>query len=994
MKKITLLFVAILVVKISFATVFTVTSTSDSGAGSHREAINSANANPMDADSIKFNIPVSDPNYNVSTGVFTITLSSALPTINSLSVVVDGTSQPGNTNVNGPEICIRSTSNLLYGICFPLSGGVVKGLIINGFQSAVIITKTGSYPSGGCTVSDCYIGVNYNGTAVDSNEIGIIILNELTGNNIIRDNLISGNHTAGIALKNSKLNTIIGNKIGVDLLGLNALPNYNGIAMDSASNNVIGGNTLAKRNIISGNLFSGIAINSSMSFNNTIQGNYIGINKNGIVSTDSLPNYYGIAINYSYGNMIGGSVATESNVISGNRESGIAILGSTATANTIKGNYIGTNITADDTIPNGNGILISGSFANTIGGSVVGERNIISGNRLAGIAFAYSGTRNNIIKGNYIGVGANGSKILSNYTGIYLKSNSNSNIIGGSASGDRNVISGNIEMALCIESSDSNVIKGNYIGPDATGLQAIRLPNDSLIQANGLYFNSNSKHNIAGGYNAGDRNVISGNRVYGHDIYGNSSYNYTIGNYIGVDATGNTAMPNATGVCVDGGSNHNPFINNVLSGNRAYGIFIVTTGSDSNSLAGNFIGTNASGTASVPNQSGILLGGGTKYNIIGGVNTVDKNIISGNTFDGVLLADTGTMYNQIIGNNIGTDITGNNPLPNDVGIGITTKSGNNIVNKNLISANTTYGMVIYEHSNWNTITNNRIGVNLDTTIALANGNAGIVVTTGSSHNQIGGIGLGNIIANHDTAGVVINDSDCRWNKISENSIYNNQILDIDLFPYGVNANDANDADNGANDLMNYPVITSAVYVSGIGTTQINGTLDFVNPTNVKVEIFKSNNNNILQHGGATEFIGSTLVNQNGTWSYSTNKLSSSDDITVTATDTMGNTSEFSAVQPLLLGVESISKSIDCSIYPMPVNNIFTITYTFDKSSNLFVSIYSIEGKKVSDLTPQSALQGENRMTFNIEKLHLNKGIYFVKMADDNGVIKTFKLIKN
>jgi len=994
MKKITLLFLAILVVKITFATVFSVTSTSDSGVGSLRDAINSANANPMDADSIKFNIPVSDPNFNASTGVFTITLSSALPTINSMSVVVDGTSQPGNTNVNGPEICIRSTSNLLYGICFPLSGGVVKGLIINGFQSAVIITKTGSYPSGGCTVSDCYIGVNFNGTAIESNEIGITILNELTGNNIIKDNIISGNFTAGIALKNSKLNTIIGNKIGVDQLGLNALPNYNGIAMDSASNNVIGGNIPAKRNIISGNLFSGITINSSMSFNNIIQGNYIGINKNGVVSTDSLPNYYGIAINYSYGNIIGGSVAAESNIISGNRESGIAILGSTATANTIKGNYIGTNITADDTIPNGNGILVSGSFANTIGGSVVGERNIISGNRLAGIAFAYSGTRNNIIKGNYIGVGANGSKILSNYTGIYLKSNSNSNIIGGSASGDRNVISGNIEMALCIESSDSNVIKGNYIGPDATGLQAIRLPNDSLIQANGLYFNSNSKHNIAGGYNAGDRNVISGNRVYGHDIYGNSSYNYTIGNYIGVDATGNTAMPNATGVCVDGGSNHNPFINNVLSGNRAYGIFIVTTGSDSNSLAGNFIGTNASGTASVPNQSGILLGGGTKYNIIGGANTVDKNIISGNTFDGVLLADTGTMYNQIIGNHIGTDITGNNPLPNDVGIGITTKSGNNIVNKNLISANTTYGMVIYEHSNWNTITNNRIGVNLDTTIALANGNAGIVVTTGSSHNQIGGIGLGNIIANHDTAGVVINNPDCRWNKISENSIYNNQILDIDLFPYGVNANDANDADNGANDLMNYPSITSAVYVSGFGTTQINGTLDFVNPTNVKVEIFKSNNNNILQHGGATEFIGSTLVNQNGTWSFSTNKLSSSDDITVTATDTMGNTSEFSAIQPIILGIESVSKSTDCSIYPMPVNNTFTITYTFDKSSKLFVSIYSIDGKKVSDLYNQSALQGGNKMTFNIEKLHLNKGIYFVKMADDNGVIKTFKMIKN
>ena len=94
---ITLIFclVAIASLKINAAT-WTVTNTSDAGAGSLRQAITSANSNPMDADNIVFNIPSSDPNYNATTGVYTITLASLLPTINSLSVSIDGTTQPGN----------------------------------------------------------------------------------------------------------------------------------------------------------------------------------------------------------------------------------------------------------------------------------------------------------------------------------------------------------------------------------------------------------------------------------------------------------------------------------------------------------------------------------------------------------------------------------------------------------------------------------------------------------------------------------------------------------------------------------------------------------------------------------------------------------------------------------------------------------------------------------------------------------------------------------
>jgi titin len=993
MKKTFLLLLTIFIINFSYSAVFTVTTTSDAGAGSLREAINAANSNAMDADSIKFNIPTSDLNFNATTGVFTITLLSVLPTINSISVVIDGTSQPGNTNPNGPEIQIKSNLNLLYAFCFPFSGGVAKGFIINGFQAGIIITKYLSYPSGSCIISDCYIGVNHNASAADSNDIGIAIVGGPSGN-MIKNNILSGNYTAGIAIRNAASNTIQGNKIGVDRMGTNIISNYYGIALDSASYTTIGGNDTTKRNIISGNRYAGIAINNPTSFNNTIQGNYIGINKYGLTPADSLPNYYGIAINNSHNNVIGGSTNSERNIISGNKEGGIAIMGVSSTQNSIKGNYIGTNILANDTIANGNGVLISGSSLNTIGGSVVGDRNIISGNRLAGIVLVYSGTRNNTIKGNYIGVGANGNKILSNYTGVYLKSNANSNTIGGSTSGERNIISGNIEMGLCMEASDSNLIIGNYIGPDATGLIALKRQNDSLVQANGLYFNSNSKNNIAGGYTTGERNVISGNRVYGHDIYGHSSNNYTIGNYIGVDATGNTAMPNATGICVDGGSYKNPFINNVLSGNLAYGIFIVTTGSDSNVVKGNFIGTNATGTGSIPNQSGILLGGGTKYNIIGGDNLEDKNILSGNTFDGILLADTGTSYNLIVGNFIGTDITGNYQLPNDIGIGVTTKSSNTKIDKNLISGNTTYGIVVFEHSNFNQMTRNKIGVNPDTTSDLHNGKAGIVITQGSSNNRIGGANLGNIIANHDTVGVVINDANCIKNTISENRIYNNKILDIDLYPYGVNANDPGDLDNGANNLMNSPTILSANYTTGFETTQINGTLDYTNPINAKVEVFKSNNSNMFQNGSATKYIGTATVNQDGTWSLTTNLIFPADMLTATATDTMGNTSEFSSTHILTVGINKNELSKDCNIYPMPVSSSFTLEYSIEKQTVLLISILSIDGKKIVDIYNQTVPQGDNLFTFNIDNLQLKSGMYLVKISDNKSAGKVLRFIKN
>lgn len=979
-------FLFVFICQIQAAT-FTVINTNDAGAGSLRQAITSASANPADADNIVFNIPTSDPNYNATTGVFTITVASLLPYVASLSVTVDGTSQPGNTNPNGPEICLRSTTNLQFGLCFLVSGGTVKGLIINGFQLGIIITKYLTNPSGSCTVSDCYLGVNYDGTSVAPNEIGVACYGGVAGNTI-KNNLISGNTTAGVGIRTSNSNIVQGNKIGTDRTGMFRIPNYYGVAIDSSASNTVGGALVSQRNLISGNANAGVAINTNMSHDNIIKGNYIGVNANAGISADTIANYYGIAINESYNNLIGGSAAGERNIISGNTDAGISILGLASKGNIIKGNFIGTNALGADSIANGNGILLSGASNTIIGGSVTGEKNVISGNHLGGIIMAYSGTRNNVVKGNYIGTDRTGMHALSNHTGVHIFSNANSNIVGGAAGGERNIISANYEMGISMEAADSNVVMGNYIGPDSTGLGTFKFSNDTLIQGNGLYFNSNAKLNIAGGNNPGEGNIISGHRVYGLIYYGNSPYNSCIGNYIGVDKTGNHKLPNTTGICVDGGANHNPIVNNVLSGNLAYGIFIVTTGTYYNELRGNKIGTNAAGTDSIPNQIGVILGGGTKYNTIGGVNAVDRNIISGNYINGIEVADSSTMFNNIIGNYIGTNAAGNAAIPNYNGIGFATLPSKNNIENNLVSGNKYIGILLYERSDSNTVYSNKVGTAADGVSPLGNGAAGIVVDVKSKYNKIGAPGKGNIVAFNDTAGIILGDVYSEYNTLSENLVFNNPVMGLDIFPFGVNPNDAGDTDNGCNGLMNYPVFTDVVYDNNSGITYMTGTLDYTingGPAGVKVEIFKSDNSNIFNHGDAIAYMGSATVDGSGNWNFSCAGLTATDMVTAIATDLSGNSSEYALNADIVTAIKENNDLVENGIviFPNPSSNVVWISGV---SKNDKISLIDYTGREVQTQTAS----GE-KVILDIK--NLPNGIYILNIESENKFAAKLKLVK-
>src|SRR5262249_24316669 len=155
---------------------------------------------------------------------------------------------------------------------------------------------------------------------------------------------------------------------------------FNGVTLNSANSNTIGGTSLNARNLISSNSSYGVQILAGAT-GNSVQGNYIGTDSN---RRQALGNKFsGIRIE-SDGNTIGGPDAA-GNLISGNLASGIAVVGSAAQNNTIQGNFIGTSLFGTNALPNGAGIGITDGSGNLIGGMSVGSGNLISGNSGAGI---------------------------------------------------------------------------------------------------------------------------------------------------------------------------------------------------------------------------------------------------------------------------------------------------------------------------------------------------------------------------------------------------------------------------------------------------------------------------------------------------------------------------------------------------------------------------------------------------------------------------------
>ncbi|MBN2683560.1 MAG: right-handed parallel beta-helix repeat-containing protein [Bacteroidales bacterium] len=780
-------------------------------------------------------------------------------------------------------------------------------------------------------------------------------------------NLIKGiivqNFTYGIQIYGSAAtnNSISNCLIGTDYIAESKASNEFGVTIsDGASNNDV------YSSIISGNITAGVAVQNSN--NNRIFSNKIGCCRSGV---DSLPNGMGVLIDNSSYNTIGGTNPDDKNVISGNYDSGILINASASTANEIFGNYIGTNFFGNIKLSNSFGIIIANSGGNFIGSSTGSGKNIISGNHETGILINGSGAENNIIINNYIGVGISGTNILANHTGVLIKTNAHRNIIGGTNASERNVISGNIEIGVYIESADSNIVIGNFIGPDATG-SGILMSGDTVFQANGIELNTVAKYNRIGGYSVNERNIISGNRVYGMIYYGQTSENYLIGNYIGTDVSGTIALPNATGICVDASSNNNYIFFNLLSGNISYGIFLVTNGTFYNQVKGNLIGTNAMGNDSIPNDVGLLLGGGARWNTIGGEGVEERNIISGNRYAGVEIADNLTDYNVLENNYIGTDISGTFALANGNGVGITSFPSGNILDGNLISGNLGYGVIIYEHSDSCLLINNLIGCDVSGENPIPN-TVGIVLATGANGNIIGQETEGNTIAFNDSAAIIVIDEMSLNNTISANSMFNNGVgWGIDIFPFGPNANDAGDTDVGPNTMMNCPEIIHVGLDDITGLSHVYGTLDTENPELSVIELFIAEPG-VLNIGEGKTYLGKCNTDIYGNWHAVVNGINLSNFVTATATNAQGNTSEFSANIGAQLKIESNNNIGNIKVYPNPAKDYIIVSC----NKNSFLQLYNSKG----EICFSEFLNQQSKISLN----DYNSGLYLLKISNDSEV---------
>ena len=339
--------------------------------------------------------------------------------------------------------------------------------------------------------------------------------------------------------------------------------------------------------------------------------------------------------------------------------------------NALVGNYLGTNITGAVASPGAGvnegmvGIRIQ-SGDNRIGGLTAAHRNLISGNG-GGIEISGPGATNNVVQGNYIGTDSTGAMAIPNHVGIGIRGSSNT--IGGTVHGSRNLISGN-RTGIDIGGA-ANVVVGNFIGTDVSG--ARELGNATGI---GIF----SFGNRIGGASVAERNIISGNKN-GADEFGGAIYiccngggTLILGNYIGTDVHGTTAVPNSHGIFVldaaavmIGGTV--PGARNLISGNLDYGVRFKDV-VDGSLVQGNYIGTQRDGSSALGNGShGVFLDYYASKVVVGG------NTISYNGGAGVLVGPTTTpgVRNAIVGNAIfgnvalGIDLGGDGVTLNDPG---------------------------------------------------------------------------------------------------------------------------------------------------------------------------------------------------------------------------------------------------------------------------------------------------------------------------------------
>jgi hypothetical protein len=380
---------------------------------------------------------------------------------------------------------------------------------------------------------------------------------------------------------------------------------------------------------------------------------------------------------------------------------------------------------------------------------------------------------------------------------------------------------------VSIEDGSNNRVAGCFLGTDATG--TVAKPNNFGVMVEIAFPLPGPTGTTIGGTSPAERNVVSGNASSGVLILANAGPTSVIGNYVGTNASGTAALGNGLGgvvasTCaqlVIGGTAARA--GNLISGNTNAGIILSAI--DGAVVQGNRIGTNALGTAALPNETGIQVAIGGAGFLIGGASPGAGNLISGNTRGVRLFVPGGTTLES---NLIGTDVSGKNPL-----------------------GNLEEGVLIHNPGSTATVYANVIAFN---------GTAGVAV---------------GIDASHLPPAIVI----------SRNSIHDNGGPGI----------------TSVNNQQNFPVLSSAI--SEGPSTDISGTLAGPAGTAYTIEFFSNPTCDDSGSGEGQAFLGAAPVVTDGTgiasFRVSLHRLKPAEEVvTATATVPAGNTSEFSPCVPV------------------------------------------------------------------------------------------------
>jgi CSLREA domain-containing protein len=364
--------------------------------------------------------------------------------------------------------------------------------------------------------------------------------------------------------------------------------------------------------------------------------------------------------------------------------------------------------------------------------------------------------------------------------------------------------------------------------------------------------------------------------------------------------------PNANGLVIE--ASNSTVRGLVINRFDSRGIVVEGFNTTGNRVQGTFIGTNAGGTSALGNEDGVDIQQADDTTV-GGTASGSRNVISSNRDAGIQIVSDSGAGNEVLGNYIGTNKNGTSDLGNS-GEGVhisdarnSTVGGTVSGARNVISGNNRQGVLIqtlFDNPTGNKIEGNFVGTSAAGTAALGNGLDGVQIA-GAADNTVGGTasGAANRIAHNGEDGVSVSTTS-KGNRALSNVIFSNTGLGIDLGANGVTNNDTDDPDTGANNLQNFPVITSAIRSNTTRFTTISGTLNS-NPSrnDILIQCFVAAPDP-LGHGEGQIPIAqaTTSTNANGDGSFACVSPVPQAGQLVTATATVrrqfvGDTSEFS-----------------------------------------------------------------------------------------------------